>query len=148
MEGGSSGLLEQEASGGGQLPTQAAQAAQLPHLVLRGAHPADARSASTSSSSSAPSQPHPAKTLCLPIDQGSDGLAPAFFCLTHLLLRAVVFFDPHHRAWNDCRNALADSGLWGATLMWGICFSLFYGPWDTGQGWRSTQEAAGEYSAS
>ena len=47
-----------------------------------------------------------------------------------------------HRAWNDIKRALSQTGLWYVILLICVVFSLPFGPWE-GQAWfRKIQEMA------
>lgn len=87
------------------------------------------------------------KQLNISIDQGSDGWCPAIYLVHGLFLRAVLFFDPSHRVWNDCQGAIKQQGLWDTILLWGILFNLNDGPYEGAAWWRTTQEAAESYAA-
>eukprot|EP00969_Alexandrium_andersonii_P153920 6805797-Alexandrium_andersonii.AAC.1 len=69
-------------------------------------------------------------------------MAASVFLQNSEFLRVVLLWDPNHRAWNDLQNALQMSGMWPIILLWGTMFSMNYGPWDTGEWWRKSQEAA------
>ena len=75
-------------------------------------------------------------------------MAGAFFLQMSCLLRVALMWDHNHRAWNDLQAALQSAGLWTIVLLWGIVFSMNFGPYDTGDWWRKSQEAAREYSSS
>ena len=44
--------------------------------------------------------------------------------------------DPHHRNWNDAKNAISDAGLWFVVLLMRVVFNMPYGPWE-GSAWFS-----------
>lgn len=84
---------------------------------------------SSSASIHAPGQsPDFGLTLCLCVDQGSDGWAAAMWLLYVASVRLLLFFDPSHRNWNDLKMAISSAGLWDAVLLWGVVFSVNYGP--------------------
>jgi len=53
--------------------------------------------------------------------------------------------DPSHREWNDVKNALKSTGLWGTILETTLCFNAAYGPWDSAAWWKAAREASLQY---
>eukprot|EP00971_Amphidinium_carterae_P266604 5288713-Amphidinium_carterae.1 len=49
-------------------------------------------------------------------DQGGGNIPAALFCMSHLQLRMVYLNDPHHRSYNDWKNAMHEQGQWGCIL--------------------------------
>ena len=104
-------------------------------------------SSSSSASTHAPGQsPDFGLTLCLCVDQGSDGWAAAMWLLYVASVRLLLFFDPSHRNWNDLKMAISSAGLWDAVLLWGVVFSVNYGPFESAGWWMQAKEAAKDYS--
>ena len=62
----------------------------------------------------------------------------------HVQIRLVIVRDIYHREWNDCNNALMDSGLWWICLITRIPFNQAYGPWNGSKWWQNTKAGAKE----
>ena len=58
-----------------------------------------------------------APTLSFRLDQGAVGVAGASFLVFRCGLFGAADFDPCHRQWNDCRNALRLTPLWADVVM-------------------------------
>ena len=59
-----------------------------------------------------------------------------------------VFCDPSHRVSNDLKEGIASAGLWSALLLWGIPFSVNFGPYQGASWFRQVQDAARAYADS
>eukprot|EP00971_Amphidinium_carterae_P078983 1562765-Amphidinium_carterae.3 len=67
-------------------------------------------------------------TLGLSMDQGGDGWSAQWF-LRHAGWCGVVSFDQAHRAWNDCRNAMKNAGVWPDVISILAIMNYDSGPW-------------------
>eukprot|EP00974_Lingulodinium_polyedra_P026116 2521728-Lingulodinium_polyedra.AAC.1 len=72
----------------------------------------------------------PPPTLVLHMDEAGTNVAMACWLQYSAKLRVMFTRDPFHRCWNDCKNALAQSGQYWAVLLCRVVFNLAYGPWD------------------
>ena len=70
-------------------------------------------------------------TLCLHLDQGSPAYSMTWFLMSHVGLRMLSIFDPHHRAWNDIKMGVGKR-LWYVVLLMVVVFNLPFGPWEGG----------------
>lgn len=89
--------------------------------------------------------PRPCIGICL--DQGSPGWSAGWFLLQRMHLRGHVAFDVHHRAWNDCLAALADTGLKHLVFDFMLVMNLPHGPWKSAEWFRVIQQSYDRYLA-
>ena len=79
--------------------------------------------------------------LTITADQGGSNLPAALFAMQHLKLRMLFLPDPHHRGWNDWKNAMSEQGAWGCVLDSVVCCNLQHGPWMEASWHHKLQEA-------
>eukprot|EP00974_Lingulodinium_polyedra_P125684 11195434-Lingulodinium_polyedra.AAC.1 len=64
------------------------------------------------------------------MDQGGGGFQAMMYMVQVAGLMGGCLFDPSHRTWNDCKQAVTDSGLWGFCLLLQVVLNLDFGPWE------------------
>lgn len=78
-------------------------------------------------------------------DQGSDGMAAAFFLKYHAHLNCEVWHDPSHGTWRDQEQAVRGVGLQGFCYLVCVLLNLQHGPWESQARYRQLSEAGAEY---
>eukprot|EP00974_Lingulodinium_polyedra_P097413 9441257-Lingulodinium_polyedra.AAC.1 len=92
-----------------------------------------------------PSDPVP-RVLTVPADQHSVGVAAGAFLTKHLHTFTEVMLDPHHRFWNNDKNALTECGEWEVVLVYTMMLNLNVGPFESQKWHRELEESTAEYA--
>jgi len=84
-------------------------------------------------------------TVCVSLDQGTDGWAACQYLAFQKKLCVMFYRDPVRRLWNDTLAAVKAAGLWPLCLLATVVLGQAMGPWEDSRWVQTCWEAVEDY---